>query len=137
MGMAISIEDRLAIQDMLGRYSWYFDEGQHKEWAALFTLDGVFEGATPQPVQGREALARLVQGNAERTKGMLRHLSASMWMETGQDADTLIVRYYSQVSTWGKGGGELMLMAVCTTVCVRDEANGSWLIRRNNVKVLK
>ena len=47
--MAISTDDYVAIQDLLGNYCWLVDEGDESGWTALWTEDGTFIGFGPQP----------------------------------------------------------------------------------------
>lgn len=52
----VSVEDRLAIQDLIARYAHYVDNGLGDAWASTFTSDGVLE-YHGIPVRGRDELA--------------------------------------------------------------------------------
>lgn len=73
-------EERQEITDLYARYSHAFDEGQADELAALFTEDGVFAREGGDPVTGRDGLAALVRGAAERIPGM-RHFVSNILVE--------------------------------------------------------
>lgn len=51
----VSIEDRLAVQDLMARYAHYVDNGLGEAWASTFTPDGVldFQG---MPIRGHDEL---------------------------------------------------------------------------------
>lgn len=131
MSKTVSIEDNLAIQDLLGRYCWYFDDNHADEWAALYTEDGVFD-AGPAPVQGTAALRELPQRTAASLNGALRHQVGNLYLEQ-EDADRITARYYNQVTNWSEGG-KLAMLALCTVDLVRT-ADG-WKIRRNKARML-
>jgi uncharacterized protein (TIGR02246 family) len=57
----LSAEDRLEIQQLIARYSFYEDSGQAESYASLFTSDGTFFGGGDKTVTGREALARFAR----------------------------------------------------------------------------
>lgn len=52
----VSVEDRLAIQELLARYAHFVDNGLGEAWASTFTPDGVLE-YHGIPVRGQEELA--------------------------------------------------------------------------------
>jgi len=137
MTLAVSTEDFLAVQDMLGRYAWYVDGNRGDDWASLYTADGVFEGTRPEPVIGREALA-LVPGQIwAHGKGKMRHQFGNLYVEPGADENRLVARFYNQVSLWGDGGGKLLMMALSTASLVRSAPGSAWKIERNSIEVLK
>jgi hypothetical protein len=133
MPKPVSIEDNLAIQDLLGRYCWYVDENKADEWAALYTEDGIFEGAGPQAAQGTEALKHIPAGVYAGGQGKMRHQYGNLWMEYGADENTLVANFYNQIITWG-GGGKLNALAVCTATLVRTP--GGWRIKKNSLKFI-
>lgn len=52
----VSVEDRLAVQELTARYAHYVDNGLGEAWASTFTPDGVLE-YHGIPVCGHEELA--------------------------------------------------------------------------------
>jgi hypothetical protein len=130
----IPVEDVLAVQDLLGRYCWYVDENQGEEWAALYTEDGVFEGTRPEPVIGRAALAQVPPGLHKHFEGRMRHQWGNLYLERGDD-DSLIARFYNQISVW-RDGGSLLMLAVSTARLVRAGADAPWRIERNTIVTL-
>ena len=132
MPKPVSIEDNLAIQDLLGRYCWYVDENKADEWAALYTEDGIFEGAGPQAAQGTEALKHIPAGVWAGGQGKMRHQYGNLYIDQGDDANTLVARFYNQIITWG-AGGKLNALAVCTATLVRTGAGAPWKIKKNSL----
>ena len=59
--MATTAHDRDEIRDLYARYCLYFDRGEAKQWAALYTEDGEFVGAG-QHLQGRQAMEDYLSG---------------------------------------------------------------------------
>lgn len=88
----LTADDRIAIQAVLARWNLYEDYGLAREWAGLFTVDGVSTSMKGKVLAGHEALAAnararwakpherrtahwigpiLIEGNAERA--LARH----------------------------------------------------------------
>ena len=98
----MNVDDRLAILDMIARYSYAWDGQDADAYAALLTTDGVFEvfaAAREEPVirnEGRDAIhawARAIHsgedlGRRPRTPGeQTRHnQSGTVFDELGADA---------------------------------------------------
>jgi ketosteroid isomerase-like protein len=51
----LSIEDRMAIQDLYARHNALNDTGDYQGWANCYTEDGLFKSA--QEIRGRAAIA--------------------------------------------------------------------------------
>jgi hypothetical protein len=137
MSDRVPLDDVLAVQDLLGRYCWFLDEGRGEDWAALYTEDGVFEGTRPQPVIGRTALATVPPELRERGQGKLRHQYGNLYLERGADDNTLVARFYNQLSHWSGSGGQLFMLAVSTAILVRAGPDAAWRIRRNTIVPLR
>jgi hypothetical protein len=135
MSDQVSVEDTLAVQDLLGRYCWYVDENRGEDWAALYTEDGVFEGTRPEPVIGTAALAQVPAGIHKHFEGRMRHQWGNLYLEQGDDGNTLVARFYNQISVW-RDGGSLLMLAVSTARLVRADASAPWRIARNTIVTL-
>lgn len=125
----VSMEDHVAIADHLGRYCWHVDHGERAEWLALWTEDGEFIGATPEPLVGQVALGGIVDMAFDGAGGRrMRHLYGNLHCDYLEGEDVVRARFYNVITTWIEGGklGELV---VCEMTLVRD--GGGWLIRRN------
>jgi hypothetical protein len=137
MSKLVSVEDTLAVQDLLARYCWYVDEGMSEEWAALYTADGIFEGTRPEPVIGTAALKKVPAEIQARAKGGIRHQYGNLYLEYGDAANTLTARFYNQISMWKDGDASLVMMAICTATLVRADAGAPWRIKRNTIRALR
>jgi hypothetical protein len=137
MALAVSVEDYLAVQDMLGRYCWSIDSNRGEEWASLYTENGIFEGTRPEPVIGRAALVEVPGQLNAHFGGRMRHQVGNLVVDRGEDDNRLVARFYNQVSLWGDGGGKLMMMALSTAKLVRMGPSAPWKIERNSIEVLK
>jgi hypothetical protein len=130
----ISVEDWVAIANLIGRYYWLVDENQADAWADLFVEDGAFVGLGRE-FRGREGLKQVPALYAPMG-GRLRHSPAAIWIEYGATTDEALARYHTVVTTWmAEPGPELMEMALCDLSLVR--AGGGWKIRANNVRLLR
>ena len=133
---SVPIEDYFAVQDLVARYCWYVDENRGEDWAGLYTDDGVFEGTRPEPVIGREALAKVAGDLNSHFHGRLRHQATNLYVEYDDDTENLVARFYNQIATWNEGTNFVML-AVSTALLVRTEPGGSLRILRNTIRPLK
>jgi hypothetical protein len=132
MSKGVSVEDYVAVSDLLGRYCWHVDNGHCDEWADLWTADGVFSGAK-SPVVGREALKAIPRGSLEEANGgKMRHLAGNLHCDY-VESDLIRARYYNFVSNW-ESEGRCILMALCEATLVRT-ADG-WKLKRIDVEML-
>jgi hypothetical protein len=128
--MPVSTEDFVAISDHMGRYCWAVDEADEEGWAALWTEDGVFTGATPEPVIGREALKGVPRHEKQLANGRMRHMIANLHCDyVDGDRNTVLAQYYNMVTSW-IDMGRFTCMAVCKVILVRNGAG--WLVKRND-----
>lgn len=127
--MNLTVEDRLDLQNIMGRYCHLMDESD-PAWADLFTDDGVLEGIMPEAVVGKEALRQVPEGAKQATGGFFRHHLGSVTVDA--DGNGARIRGYNLVTDWSNGG-KLILMARYSIFAVRSD-NG-WLLSRVDVKV--
>jgi hypothetical protein len=123
--MGLTSDDRNAIQDLLARYCWHFDEGQGDAWADLWTPDGAFTGI-PDPAHGREALRRLPAGFHEMFAGRMRHQIVNIAADAGPAANQAEVRAYSLLSDWRESG---KLFAFAKLAMRLKRESGNWKIQ--------
>ncbi len=123
--MSVSIEDQLAIRDLLARYCWLIDDGKGDEWAALWTENGSFTGI-PDPLEGRNALRQMPGGFHGISQGKLRHHMNNVLIQAGAHRDEAMVKAYSMVSDW-RDGGKLLTFAKVNFVLSRRGAD--WKIQ--------
>lgn len=127
--MPVSTDDYASISDFMARYCWLVDEGDGDGWAALWTEDGVFAGAMPEPVAGREALRMIPLGSGSKD-GPMRHMVVNLacdYRDSGRDE--VAAQYYNFVTDWSDGGS-MRCIALSRIVLTRN--GKSWLIRRSD-----
>lgn len=129
----VSTDDWVSISSFMGDYCWLMDDGLGDDWSALWEPEGEFVGIAPEPIRGREALAKVAFETMRQRGGNLRHLFGNLTARYDGDRDTVQARFYNYVSAWGEDAGNFT-MALCEATFVRN--GESWLIRRNAVRLL-
>jgi uncharacterized protein (TIGR02246 family) len=92
-----SADDRLAILELHGRYSFAADTRDPEAYAAVFTDDGAFVGRVGQPdetrIEGREKLLAFARRSAAQPDRHGRHHQSSpVFVEL--EADRAVTRTY-------------------------------------------
>jgi hypothetical protein len=131
MSKNVSVEDFVALQNLVGKYQWLVDSGDSEGWAALWTEDGAFVGGATEPFIGHEELKRVPAWVRDGWGGKLRHLTGSLYAEYGADENEAIVRYYNLVTTWNGEVPKLFTLSVSQMRLVRRA--GEWKIAANDV----
>jgi hypothetical protein len=136
MSKTVSLEDWVAIRNLLGKYQWLVDEGDSEGWANLFTPDGAFIGGLPDPHHGHEELKKIPKLVKDAFGNKLRHLSGNHYIEYGNSKDQAWAKFYSFVTTWiPEQGPQFFQFSLCNVELLR--INGEWKIKANNVINLK
>jgi ketosteroid isomerase-like protein len=81
--MFLTIDDRVAIEQLYAEYNFAIDDERPDDFAACFTADGVLDVGYGDPVQGTEALAAFAAATNQMMPGM-RH-SVTNLILTGHD----------------------------------------------------
>lgn len=127
--MALTVEDRLDLQDMMGRYCHLMDDAD-PAWGDLFTDDGILDGVLPEPAVGKDVLRQVAAGAKLHTKGFYRHLLGSVSVE--EENEGARIRGYNLVTDWSDGG-KLVMLARYSIFAIRTDAG--WRLKRVDVKV--
>lgn len=86
--------DRIAINDLYGRYARRIDCGDAEGWASLFTWDGVLrvEGVAGEPpllvVEGAGDLVEFARADFAANGGRLRHWTSGIAVDGGSETAT-------------------------------------------------
>jgi 3-phenylpropionate/cinnamic acid dioxygenase small subunit len=95
---ALSLESRLAIHELIARYSHWLDNYRGVDWSELFTEDGSLVGMEP-PLVGREAFVRqsdkLRAGPTE-----YRHIISNVYILPDATDEQAVARAYGTVVDW-------------------------------------
>lgn len=96
----ISVENRLAIHELIAEYSHCVDNYRGEDWADLFLEDGKLVG-TDNPFFGRQALIdqadTLKNGPTE-----YRHLITNVFIEPGATDQHAVAQAYGTVADWAE-----------------------------------
>ncbi len=95
---AISVENRLAIHELIADYSHRVDNYRGQAWSELFTEDGRLTGMEP-PLRGRQAFVdqsqRLHAGPTE-----YRHMITNVVVQHGATNERATALAYGTVADW-------------------------------------
>lgn len=120
--MSISIEDRLAIQDLYARYNHAVDLGDPDGWAACFTSDASFHTEVTGTLRGREALAAFARTlNAQMTT---RHWTNNLLLEA-TDGGARGKCYLILLRLPGGSPATIAMTGIYTDELTRED--GEWL----------
>jgi hypothetical protein len=129
----VTVEDFVAIQQLVGEYQWRVDEGDDG-WIDFWLEDGVFDGGGEQVFRGHDALLGVPRWVKAGWDGSLRHLTGSFFVRYGDTDAVAIARYYNFVSTWDEAQPKMFTMALST---MRLERRGAgWKIARLDARQL-
>jgi hypothetical protein len=85
--VALTVEDRLEIQDLIARYCWATDTGDAEARGATFTPDGIFDGWIGI-LNGRAAIAdhlasgwRSAKDSQSGSRGRMQHWVTNLWID--------------------------------------------------------
>ena len=128
---ALSMQDRLMIDDLFVRYTCALDEGDVDTLVACFAEDGSLESPAVGEYKGRPAIREFAGRFARfRERGsQLRHVISNIRVEA--DGDRAIARCYLAVFLTRDGASRLL--APGTYHCELVQADGQWLFQRRVV----
>jgi uncharacterized protein (TIGR02246 family) len=128
----LSIEDRLAINDLFVRYTRALDAGDVETMVDCFTEDGWLESPAVGECAGRAAIRAWAQYFAQvRDNGsQLRHVISNMVAQVdGEDghATCYLITFLTR-------NGSSRLLAPGQYDCELRKADGAWRFRKRGVK---
>lgn len=129
----VRAEDFNAIQDLLARYCWLFDEGDADGYASLWTGEGELTGFG-EPIRGLPALRKVVEGSYAESKGKLRHVLTNLAASYGADQDSVTAKGYNVVTRWDSGG-KLVFNVKETFELARTDAG--WRLKRVHLDIMQ
>jgi SnoaL-like domain len=130
---SVRAEDYDAIQDLLARYCWHFDEGDADGYASLWTGEGELAGFG-DPIRGLPALRKVVEGNYAEWKGKLRHVLTNVTANYGPDQNSATAKGYNVVIRWESGGH--LVFNVKETFELRRTGAG-WRLTRVHLDIMQ
>jgi ketosteroid isomerase-like protein len=130
--VAIDVQERHRIEDLLARWCWLMDGGNGDDWAALWTDDGVFTGI-PEAARGPEQLAKLPVEFHKMGGGKFRHTMSNVALEQGDSPDEVVASVYSTLTNWNEGGAMIGFAKVRFTFA---KVGGVWKIAAQHAESL-
>ena len=133
--MALSVEDRLNLMDLVARYAECIDSGDAECYARLFAPDGVLE-ARSHTAHGRAEIQDWVQGlfdeNRAGKQSKLKHFLGLPVIRG--DGDHATVRTYVTIPKQTESGEIVINMAgTYFDDCVR--LDGEWLFAKRTIAI--
>jgi hypothetical protein len=130
--MGVSIEDSVAITDLIARYCYHVDAGHADEWADLWTEDGVMDGMG-RALTGREQLRKLPASASKASGGTIRHQITNLVLDYGDSRDEVRMRASGLMTSW-EHGGKFLSFANYDSLLVR--VGGDWKLKTIVVKIM-
>lgn len=94
----LSLENRLAIYELIAEYSHQVDNNRGQDWADLFTMDGQLVGPDIL-LQGPEAFVK--QSRAlQRGPTEYRHSITNIYLDRSSNNEQAVANAYGLVSDW-------------------------------------
>jgi 3-phenylpropionate/cinnamic acid dioxygenase small subunit len=110
--MSLSIEDKLAIHELLARWAYAYDERETAMLADCFTENANFSmriagGDLVGPFAGREAIMELMTGSLDEQTDVRRHVVSNIFFEAEGDQPRVI----STLTLMATENGEIQLLS--------------------------
>lgn len=148
--MSLTLEQKLAIHELLGRAAYAYDERDMKTLGNSFSKDASFSmriagGNLVGPFEGRDAIMELMTGSMKEQTDVRRHVISNIFFddnssESGSEdssensSDITVISNLTLIAT---ENGEVQLL---TTGVYRDtvvEEGGRWCICRRHIELDK
>jgi hypothetical protein len=121
----LTLEDRLAIQELFSLYGYCVDDGRKEEWLELFTEDGVFDIPGFKTFTGRAQVREVIDMVVQNSDGFWRHQLTNVLPLPGPSIDTATVRINGLVSDWRTQPPTFSFMDYSGLLCKQE---GRWRI---------
>ncbi len=95
---AITLENRLAIHELIAQYSFRVDNYRGEDWADLFLPDGKLLGKDIELVGHAAFVGQSDKLRAGATE--YRHVITNVYVEEGASNESAVARAYGTVADW-------------------------------------
>lgn len=128
--MSISLEDKLAIHELMGRAAFGYDERNTDMLAACFADEAEFSmriagGDLVGPFVGREGILGLMTGSMEEQTDVRRHVVSNLFFEDEASDTPLVV---SNLTLMATENGEIQLLSAGVYRDRVIKLDGDWRI---------
>ena len=136
--MSISLEQKLAIHELLGRAAYAYDERDLPLLTACFASGAtvtmrIAGGDLIGPFEGRDAVMRLMSGSMDEQTDVRRHVISNLFFDESAEVTT-VVSNLTLVAT-ENGKIELLTAGVYRDEVVEEE--GAWRVSRRHIELDK
>jgi 3-phenylpropionate/cinnamic acid dioxygenase small subunit len=136
--MSVSVEQKLAIHELLSRAAYAYDERDMAMLEGSFSADASFSmriagGDLVGPFEGREAIMGLMTGSMSEQTDVRRHIISNIFFDESS-ADTTVV---SNLSLMATENGEIQLLATGVYYDTVVVDGGSWCISKRHIDLDK
>ncbi|WP_317930827.1 nuclear transport factor 2 family protein [Halioxenophilus sp. WMMB6] len=130
----ITLENRLAIYELLAEYSHHVDNYRGKEWSELFIEGGKLVGPDIL-IEGRQAFVDKAQTLKDGVYEY-RHSITNIYLEPESNNEQAVARGYGLVSDWAKKPAELAIFVEYRFQVVKQDERWSIAEMRVNMPYL-
>jgi hypothetical protein len=136
--MSISLEQKLAIHELLGRAAYAYDERNLPLLTACFASGAIVTmriagGDLIGPFEGRDAVMGLMSGSMDEQTDVRRHVISNLFFDESAEVTT-VVSNLTLVAT-ENGKIELLTAGVYRDEVVEEE--GAWRVSRRHIELDK
>ncbi len=136
--MTLTVEQKLAIHELLGRAAYAYDERDLEMLANCFSPRAAFSmriagGDLVGPFEGREAVMDLMRNSLEEQTDVRRHVISNIFFDESAPATTVI----SNLTLLATENGEIRLLSAAVYRDTVVEEDGAWRILRRHIELDK
>ena len=136
--MNLTLEQKLAIHELLGRAAYAYDERDMDMLERCFAQGASFSmriaGGDPVgPFEGREAIMELMSGSMKEQNDVRRHVISNIFFDDSQAQPTVV----SNLTLIATENGESQLLTSGVYYDSVVEEGGSWCISRRHIDLDK
>ena len=136
--MSLTLEQKLAIHELLARAAFAYDERNMTMLEASFSTDASFSmriagGDLVGPFEGREAIMGLMTGSMNDQTDVRRHVISNIFFDDKSPETTVI----SNLTLMATDKGEIQLLTSGVYYDTVVEEGGNWCIAQRHIDLDK
>jgi 3-phenylpropionate/cinnamic acid dioxygenase small subunit len=136
--MNLTLEQKLAIHELLSRSAYAYDDRDMKMLEASFSTDASFSmriagGDLIGPFEGRDAIMELMTGSMNEQTDVRRHVISNIFFDDNSP-ETIVISNLTLMST-EKGEVQLLTTGVYHDTVVDED--GTWCIHQRHIDLDK
>lgn len=137
--MNLSLEQKLAIHELLSRAAYAYDERDMQTLGQSFASDASFTmriagGDLIGPFEGRDAIMGLMAGSMEEQTDVRRHVVSNIFFTDQNTPDITVISNLTLIAT-ENGEAQLLTTGVYHDTVIEEK--GSWCISHRHIELDK